>query len=221
MRRAPHDVNPPSTMDPRRARRAARCALAVTAAAALLLAACGEPDPETLPPPAVPSAQPTGSAGAAPGGSAAARTGKAADPTSTAKPATGKPAAPEPAADPAVRKPPAKRSVVPDDLVGAWRSITERGNAFSYEFTADGKYLYNGIMQDGDLRYTLQEGGRASVSGDVITFRPQQTVMTRTQNGASTTTKPQRPARQATFAVDGNSLTFTEADGSGSVYERG
>ena len=76
-------------------------------------------------------------------------------------------------------------------------------------------------MQDGDLRYTLQEGGRASISGDVITFRPQQTVMTRTENGLSTTTKPQRPARQATFEVDGNSLTFTESDGSGSVYERG
>jgi len=213
-----HDLNPPSTMD-----RVARRALAVAAAATIALAGCGDPDPETLPPPPVPPAQPTASAGVAPAGSDAASTatspaGKnAAGPTSAAKPATGKPAAPEPA----TKKPPARRSAVPDDLVGAWRSITERGNAFSYEFTADGKYLYNGIMQDGDLRYTLQEGGRASVSGDLITFRPQQTVMTRTENGSSTTTKPQRPARQATFVVDGNSLRFTEADGSGSVYERG
>ena len=45
--------------------------------------------------------------------------------------------------------------------------------------------------------------------------------MTRTENGDSTTTKPQRPARRATFDLDGNRLTFTESDGSGSVYERG
>ncbi|GAA2659747.1 hypothetical protein [Paractinoplanes durhamensis] len=192
-------------------------ALAVAAVAALMLSACGRSEPETLPAPQVPAGQPSESAvassassgtSAAPGTSPTARTESTAKPT--VKPTAGK-----------TTKPAAKKAVLPSDLVGAWRTVTASGSAFSYEFTADGKYLYNGIMQDGDLRYTLQEGGRASVAGDSITFKPQQTVMTRTENGVSTTSKPQRSAREAVFAVDGNSLTFTEADGSGSVYERG
>jgi hypothetical protein len=173
-----------------------------TAIAVTLLGGCGStPDPDPLPPPiAAPSS---------PAAPATTGTGPAAKPA--AKPKT---AAPRP-------KKTEKAAVLPENLVGAWNSITERGNAFSYEFTADGKYLYNGIMQDGDLRYTLQEGGRASISGTRITLRPQQTVVTRTENGASTTTRPDRGARQMRFQVSGNRLTFTESDGAGSVYQRG
>jgi hypothetical protein len=197
-------------------------ALTGALAVVLLISACGKSEPESLPAPPAPTVQPSGSA--APASSSAARPGNTATEPVTekaaTKPPTARPTTNKPTNKPTT-KPATKNAVIPADMVGAWRTVTERGSAFSYEFTADGKYLYNGIMQDGDLRYTLQEGGRASIAGNVITFRPQQTVMTRTESGVSTSTKPQRPAREATFAVDGNSLTFTESDGSGSVYERG
>jgi hypothetical protein len=59
-------------------------------------------------------------------------------------------------------------------------------------------------------------------SGDVITFgrnRPYCTYGERPQHHRRH--EVAAPARQATFEVDGNSLTLTESDGSDSVYERG
>jgi hypothetical protein len=210
------------TIESRPVRQAARWSLAITTAAAILLSACGKSEPETLPAPPAPATQPGESATAVPESTAATQGGNTVDPGSATTAPTKKPARPKPATPkPTTQKPATKKSVLPADLVGAWRTVTESGSAFSYEFTADGKYLYNGIMQDGDLRYTLQEGGRASIAATMITFRPQQTVMTRTENGVSTKTTPQRGVRRATFEIDGNTLTFSESDGSGSVYERG
>jgi hypothetical protein len=190
-------------------------ALAVTAA---LLAGCGsDPEPETLDVPPAPSQPPSVIPSAAQPTVAKAQPGQ---PRSTTPGTAPKPQGTVPAPVRTTRAP-VKRAVLPADLLGAWQTVTENGNAFSYELYADGKYAYNGIMQVDGLRYTLQEGGRAAVSGDRITFSPQITIMTRTENGESTTTRPQRAARQMSFAVSGNRLTFTESDGSGSVYERG
>lgn len=174
----------------------------IALAAVALLAGCGsDTTPELLPPPAAPAS--------------VAPSAPAAEPT-TSRPATKNPATRKP-----TTKPPAERSaVIPDDLVGAWETVTERGNAFSYELYADGKYIYNGIMQVDGLRYELSEGGRASVSGSQITFRPQIVEMVRSENGTETTTRPQRDARRMAFVLSGNRLTFTEADGASSVYRR-
>jgi hypothetical protein len=182
-----------------------RFSIALAVASLVLLPACsGKSEPQTLPPPAT---APTATPHSSPPGAKVKPPVKGKQGTTTRPKAT------------ATKK--TATSVLPAKLVGAWRTITESGSAFSYELYADGKYLYNGIMQADGLRYTLQEGGRASVSGTQITFRPQQTVMTRTENGASTTTRPVRGARRMGFEVSGNRLTFTESGGVGSVYQRG
>jgi hypothetical protein len=171
-------------------------------AAVALLAGCGsDTTPELLPPPAAPSTPPS-----------AAPSTPETQPTSPSK----KPVSKKPTTKPPTKRPP----VIPDDLVGAWETVTERGNAFSYELYADGKYIYNGIMEVDGLRYELSEGGRASISGSQITFKPQIVEMVRKENGSETTTRPQRDARRMTFRLSGNRLTFTEADGAGSVYQR-
>jgi hypothetical protein len=194
-------------------------ALAVTSAA--LLAGCGsDPEPQTLGVPPAPSRLPSVvpsviQPSAAQPSAAQPSVAKAQPGAAVPKPQRTVPAPVR------TTKPPVKKPVLPADLLGAWQTVTENGNAFSYELYADGKYAYNGIMQVDGLRYTLQEGGRAAVSGDQITFSPQITIMTRTENGESTTTRPQRDPRELSFAVSGNRLTFTESDGSGSVYERG
>ncbi|MEO3813471.1 hypothetical protein ABGB17_31120 [Sphaerisporangium sp. B11E5] len=106
---------------------------------------------------------------------------------------------------------------VPEPLIGAWLMITERGNAFSYDLLADGRYRYNAIMPDGSLRYTLQEAGGFSVSGTRVTFTPRTSILTRTDPKdpvePSVRSTPRRPPRTYTWAVAGDVLTLTSPDG--------
>lgn len=113
--------------------------------------------------------------------------------------------------------------VVPNELVGAWNSITERGNAFSYEIAADGRYIYVGIMRDGSQQYTLQEAGRVAVSTNEIVFTPQQVTLTRTdpEDTAEPTrqTFPSRSPRAMNWSISGRTLTLVES-GQPTEYQR-
>ncbi len=115
--------------------------------------------------------------------------------------------------------PPAGTAVpaVPEELIGSWNMITERGNAFSYQINRDGKYVYVGIMIDGSLKYTIEEGGRAAFSGSQITFNPQIVTLTRTDpqdpGTPSTRSRPQRPPRAFTWRISGTTLTLVGAEG--------
>lgn len=184
-------------------------------AALALLAGCGsDPEPELLPLPPTPSAQPSESPTPTPQPSTKTTTPSAkASGTKTVEASR----TPEKTR---TSKPADAGSVLPANLVGDWETVTPNGNAFSYTFLANGKYVYFGLMKDGDLQYQLTEGGRASISGGRITFKPQLVEMVRTEAGASSTTNPQRDPRQLGFKVSGNRLTFTDTDGSGSVYHR-
>jgi len=120
---------------------------------------------------------------------------------------------------------PPTRAVLPDQLLGPWHMVTNHGGAFSYEFSSDGRYLYNGIMKNGSLEYTLQEGGRAAVHDDHITMTPQKSLLTRTdpQDAAQPSRSSwQTPApRTLTWQVTGDQLTLAGGDGTPSVYQRG
>ncbi len=112
---------------------------------------------------------------------------------------------------------------MPDKLVGAWNSITERGNAFSYQISADGRYIYVGIMRDGSQQYTLQEAGRVAVFANEIVFTPQQVELTRTdpEDTAEPTrqTSPSRPPRAMNWSISGRTLTLVES-GQPTEYQR-
>ncbi len=121
-------------------------------------------------------------------------------------------------------EPPTPRPVVvPDKLVGAWNSITERGNAFSYQISADGRYIYVGIMRDGSQQYTLQEAGRVAVFANEIVFTPQQVELTRIdpEDTAEPTrqTSPSRPPRAMNWSISGRTLTLVES-GQPTEYQR-
>lgn len=113
--------------------------------------------------------------------------------------------------------------VVPDELVGAWNSITERGNAFSYQISADGRYIYIGIMRDGSQQYTLQEAGRVAVSANEIVLTPQQVELIRTDpaDTAEPTrrTSPSKPPRTMNWSISGRTLTLVEG-GQPTEYQR-
>jgi len=112
--------------------------------------------------------------------------------------------------------------VVPTELAGVWNSVTERGNAFSYDIATDGRYLYVGLMRDGSQQYTLQENGTVAVRADEIVFTPNRTVVTRTDPMLAEptwTTSPARPPRRMTWSVSGRTLTLVE-EGSPTSYQR-
>ncbi|GAB6899290.1 hypothetical protein [Kineosporia succinea] len=103
---------------------------------------------------------------------------------------------------------------VPPELAGGWDMVTERGNGFSYEITADGKYVYVAMMIEGDLRYVLEEGGRVAISGTDITFSPQMATLTRTEGGEpGEASHPHRPVRTFSWSIDGDALALSDAEG--------
>jgi hypothetical protein len=112
------------------------------------------------------------------------------------------------------------QAVVPAELVGAWNTVTERGNAFSYQISPDGRYVYVAIMSEGSQQYTLQEDGAVAVRGDEIVFTPRNTDITRTDPAEPTwRDSPNRSPRSMTWVVSGRTLTLTE-DGRSTDYER-
>jgi hypothetical protein len=120
------------------------------------------------------------------------------------------PASSDPASVPSTATAASSSATVPTELVGTWETVTERGNAFSYEIRADGKYLYTGLMPDGDLEYTLQEGGRATVADGSLTFTPQRSLLTRKQTGQNDRqTWQTRPPRTFVWSVRDGELTLT------------
>jgi hypothetical protein len=112
--------------------------------------------------------------------------------------------------------------VVPAELAGVWNLITERGNAFSYDIAADGRYVYVGLMRDGSQQYTLQENGTVAVQAEEVVFTPLRTLVTRndpTLAEPTWTTSPTRPPRGMTWSVSGRTLTLVE-NGSPTSYQR-
>ena len=100
---------------------------------------------------------------------------------------------------------------VPPELTGTWTMITPNGNAFTYEFSAKGFYVYAGIMSDRSQQYTLQESGSAEATSSQVTLRPASVTVSRSDTSApagnyrSATTKP---PRTVAWSVSGNELTI-------------
>ncbi len=118
--------------------------------------------------------------------------------------------------------PPAAPQAIPTELACVWNSVTERGNAFSYDIATDGRYLYVGLMRDGSQQYTLQENGTVAVQAEEVVFTPQHTLVTRTDPTLAEptwTTSPDRPPRSMTWSVSGRTLTLVE-NGSPTSYQR-
>ena len=111
---------------------------------------------------------------------------------------------------------------VPAELVGAWSTVTDRGSAFSYEFSAAGTYVYVGIMRDGTQQYTLQESGTVQVGDGQLTLRPDSVTVTRSDPAAPADdyrSSPARPPRTLGWTVSGGELTVVEDDRP-TVYRR-
>lgn len=123
------------------------------------------------------------------------------------------------------------RGQAPRFLIGQWSGGPGGKTGRYLIVTADGRYergyeqgdveSAGAVVANNDAAVFYDAQGGREQAALTYTDVPQQTLMTRIQNGATTSTRPSRPSRTLKFAVSGNQLTFTDTDGSGSIYERG
>ncbi|MEU7663414.1 hypothetical protein [Streptomyces lincolnensis] len=81
---------------------------------------------------------------------------------------------------------PVEDSALPRPLVGAWES-NEGTGTIAYRFTADGRYLYAGILAtptpEGVAQITLAAEGTATADGDTLLLEPTRYTISREDPG--------------------------------------
>ncbi|MFI6375755.1 hypothetical protein [Streptomyces sp. NPDC050546] len=120
--------------------------------------------------------------------------------------------------------------VLPQSLVGTWRSDTKNSDAsLTYSFRADGDYTFVGVLAydspDGIVQVTRTSEGSARVEGAHLVLKPEKAATSRGDPGdpeGDFAARPAAPtAERHTWEVTGDALALTDKKGLRVTYERG